>query len=111
MSEITRHHGGPEVSPSEPEYIEVSEQERSLNEALQLARSFSTTLRPAEADPERQRALRDLIAIVDNRSRKSAPCSKTPITSASSGQPTSNKFRRAFEYLNRSGRTITTEIP
>jgi len=95
-----------EPAPHEPEYVEINEQEQAIKEALQLARSLSEKLRHAVADTERQRAFRDLVAIIDNQLQEERAALNSPSYERQLRPADKQQFRRAFEYLNRTTHTI-----
>src|SRR3989442_982608 len=101
--ELSRHHGA-ELS-HEPEYIEINHEEEALRQALQLARDLSAKLRDAVPDPDRQRALRDLVAIVDNQLQEERALLKDPSYQREPRPADRQQFQRAFEYLKRTSRT------
>jgi hypothetical protein len=110
-SELSRR-PGPEVPAEELEYIEVPEHEHAIEaigQALQIARDLSSKLGDAIPDEQRQRALRDLVAIVDNQLQEERAHLKDPSYKRQLRPADKQQFRRAFEYLNDDdSRTIDT---
>lgn len=108
--ELSRHHGA--ELPQEPEYIEINEYEQAIEatrQAQQLALDLSAKLRDAVPDPERQRALLDLVAIVDNQLQEERAALQDPSYERQLRPADRQQFRRAYEYLQRTSRTIDAQ--
>lgn len=86
----------------EPESLdtELKRETPALNEAVRLTRMLSGTLHAAIPDPERQKAFRDLLAVIDSQLREERSAVQNRRHDRRLRSADDLQLQRGYEYFN-----------